>query len=68
MVTTGEMSLVAPAFLKETATFTVSPAEMGLAMGERVTTTTGWGTLSRARAGMAILSVMVPCVKEMLLL
>ena len=67
-VATGETSLVEPAFLKEMVTSRVSSGAMGLSMAERVTSTTGWGVFSRPRAGMAILSVMLPWMVEILLL
>ena len=64
---TAPTSLVAPLFWKEMVTSLVSPGATGFSRGERVTSTGGWGTLSRPRAGMLILSVMLPWTREMLL-
>ena len=45
-----------PAFRKVRVRETVSPGLMGRSMELRVTSTTGWGTLSLAREGITTLS------------
>ena len=64
---TGDMRGVAPAFRKVTVISASSPEARGFSRGERVTMTTGWGTLSRGWAGMAIFSVTLPWTRETLL-
>ena len=66
-VTTGATSLAEPAFWKVTVISRVSSGAMGVSMGERVTMTTGWGTLSLAWAGMVTLSVTLAWTEEILL-
>lgn len=64
---TGETSRASLVLAKDSVISRISPGDMGVSMAERVVTTTGWGTLSRARAGMEILSLAAAWTMEMLL-
>ena len=66
-VATGDTRVAAPVFWKVRVISAVSLAERGLLMGERVTSTTSWGTLSRGCTGMDTRSETVPSVRATLL-